>query len=299
MKKKLYNPAMLAMLTLILFVNNCFASYPSPNSAVCLKLNGIILKSPKSERGLYKVELIYDNSMVVDSARVSINKPFEFGLVKNSLYTLRITKEGFVPLFLKVDTKLTPDNNGVYEFRFQTELLDSAVAHTLDPGGLNAPVGVVKYDEVNNRFYPVDAPKETLVEKDLTCLKLNGLILKSPKKTKGLYKVELLQDNNVVDSKTVPVNKPFEFALAKNTWYTVRISKEGFVPLLISIDTELNKDNTTLYEFEFETELFHSSDVNSIDRDSFDLPYGLVRFDESNNRFYPVSDYRAHIPGAF
>ncbi len=28
-------------------------------------------------------------------------------------------------MFLKVDTKLTPENNGVYEFRFQTEFASS------------------------------------------------------------------------------------------------------------------------------------------------------------------------------
>ncbi|MBL7909981.1 MAG: hypothetical protein JNJ41_02855 [Bacteroidia bacterium] len=298
MKKTLNTSAMLMVIGLFLFVNTTFGSTKEPAAGVCLKLNGLILKSPKAERGLYKVVLIHSD-VVVDSSLVSINKPFEFNLVRNSLYTVRITKEGFVPLFLEVDTKLTPEHNGVYEFRFQTELVDSSKAHTLDKASLNMPVGIVKYDEVNNRFYPIEAPKEESVVKSLTCLKLNGLILKSPKEERGLYKVELLQDNTVVDSKLIGVNKTFEFALAKNSWYTVRISKPGFVPLLISVDTELNKENPTLYEFNFETELYHNSSVNSIDRDSFDLPFGLVKFDESNNRFYPVSDYRAHIPGSF
>ncbi len=298
MKKTIKISAMLIVLILILSVTSSFASPKNPNSLVCLKLNGLILKSPKADKGLYKVVLIHEN-VIVDSNLVSINKPFEFNLVRNSLYTVRITKEGFVPLFLKVDTKLTPENNGVYEFRFQTELVDSAKAHTLDKTSLDKPVGVVKYDQVNNRFYPIDAPAEENLVKNLTCLKLNGLILKSPKEERGLYKVELLQDNAVVDSKSVSVNKAFEFALAKNSWYTVRISKPGFVPLLISVDTELKQENPTLYEFNFETELYHNSSVNSIDRDSFDLPFGLIKYDESNNRFYPVADYRAHIPGSF
>jgi len=298
MKKTIQFSTMLAVLVLMLSVTYAVASPKKPNSLVCLKLNGLILKSPKAERGLYKVVLIHAD-VIVDSSLVSINKPFEFNLVRNSLYTVRITKEGFVPLFLKVDTKLTPENNGVYEFRFQTELVDSTKAHTMDKTRLDMPVGIVKYDQVNNRFYPVDSPAEESVVKSLTCLKLNGLILKSPKEEKGQYKVELLQDNTVVDSRSVSANKTFEFALAKNAWYTVRISKPGFVPLLISVDTELNKENPTLYEFSFETELYHNSSVNSIDRDSFDLPFGLVKFDESNNRFYPVSDYRAHIPGSF
>jgi hypothetical protein len=297
MKKTIKNSAMLIVLVLILSVTSSFASPKNPNSLVCLKLNGLILKSPKADKGLYKVVLIHAG-VIVDSTLVSINKPFEFNLVRNSFYTVRITKEGFVPLFLKVDTKLTPENNGVYEFRFQTELLDSAKAHTLDKTSLDKPVGVVKYDQVNNRFYPIDSPAESPI-KNITCLKLNGLILKSPKEEKGMYTVELLYENTVVDSRSVSFNKPFEFALAKNAWYTVRISKPGFVPLLISVDTELNKEEQTIYEFNFETELYHNTSVNSIDRDSFDLPFGLIKYDDSNNRFYPVADYRAHIPGSF
>jgi hypothetical protein len=130
-------------------------------------------------------------------------------------------------------------------------------------------------------------------------LKVNGLILKSPKGGKGLYKVELLRDNDVVDSKDVSIKKPFEFSLEKNVWYTIRITKEGFVPLLISVDTELKKENLTPYEFNFQTELFHNSSVNSIDRDSFDLPIGLIRFDASKDRFYPIDDYRTHVAGSF
>lgn len=136
--------------------------------------------------------------------------------------------------------------------------------------------------------------------KDSTvCLKINGIILKSPVRERGSYTVELFLDNTKIDSSLVSVNKPFEFNLSKNLWYTLRISKNGFVPLLISIDTKLIHNNSTPYEFLFETELYHTTKINEIDRYTYDLPIGIVKFDESKNRFYPAEDYRAHIPGSF
>jgi len=293
MKKKLNNPAIVAVICFMFFINSSFASFKNTDTAVCLKLNGLILKSPKEEPGLYKVELIHNN-IVIDSNKITFNKPFEFSLAKNATYTVRITKQGFIPLSLKVDTKLTAENFNKYEFLFQTELHHNTDINNLDKNILNLPIGVIKYDVINNRFYPMES-----INTSLTCLKLNGVILKSPKKERGVYKVELWQDNIIIDSKTVAYNMPFEFSLTKNSWYTIRITKEGFVPLLISIDTQLKIKNPSIYEFNFQTELYHTSDVNNIDKDSFDLPFALVRFDESRNTFYPADDYRTHIAGSY
>ena len=297
----------------LFFFNNSFASVYNEWSAVCLKINGIILKSAKEERGLYKIELFNDKK-IVDSSFVSVNKPFEFNLVKNLLYTIRVTKDGFIPLLIKIDTEINTENLTLYEFRFQTELRpsDKAKSENLYSDLL---VGVLKFDKVKNRFYPIEtieaaddktgkpienakAPNENS-NMPVTCLKLNGLILKSPLEEKGLYKIELFLDNTIVDSKNISFNKPFEFSLAKNSWYTVRITKEGFVPLLISVDTKLAPENLATYEFNFETELYHKSSVNSIDKATYDLPIGLINYDASNNRFYPTNEYITHIQGAF
>ncbi len=131
-----------------------------------------------------------------------------------------------------------------------------------------------------------------------TCLKLNGLMLKSSKTEKGIYKIELLQYNTIIDSLRTTNNKPFEFSLAKNSWYTLRITKEGFFPLLISVDTELPYQNSELYEFRFQTELLPLNE-NMFDKQSLDLPVGVVTFDKINDRFYPAENYKAYIAGSF
>lgn len=301
MKKTLLNSAMLTVFSLLFFVTSFYALKPKQDSA-CLKINGIILKSPKEERGLYKVELLFSNT-VMDSDTVFVNKPFEFILSRNCWYTLRITKEGFVPLLINVDTKLSPGNSTLYEFNFQTELYHKTDINDINRESINLPIGIVKFDPSNNRFYPIDDNKD----QSIACLKINGLILKSPKGERGLYKVELFYNNSVIDSEMVSANKPFEFTLSKNCWYTIRISKEGFLPLLISVDTELSQDNSSHYEFNFQTELYNNgdielynqSDINYIDKDDLEIPIGLIRFEASNNRFYPINDYRGHITGSF
>lgn len=136
----------------------------------------------------------------------------------------------------------------------------------------------------------------TIIKKDSSiCLKLNGIVLKSPHKAeRGSYKVELLNDNKVIDSCKVTVNKEFKFSLYKNNWYTVRITKEDHVPLLISFDTKMDSENALIYEFLFETEVLDTKTVNA-SNEIMDFPIGLVRFDKANNRFYPVEDYTASI----
>ena len=156
MKTTFKNPAMLALLIFVLFVNNSFASYQNNDSSFCLKLNGLILKSPnKAERGRYKIELL-SNNRIIDSSMVPVNKPFEFFLSKNTWYTVRVTKEGFVPLLISVDTKLNSQNANIYEFQFETELLDAKNINTSNKHVMDFPIGVVRFDSANNRFYPIE-----------------------------------------------------------------------------------------------------------------------------------------------
>ena len=302
----------LALFCTLFFLNFSFANDYNAKSEVCLKINGLILKSAKEERGSYKVKLLREN-IIIDSTSVSVNKPFEFELEKNSAYKLSVTKQGFVPFLILIDTKLPENNSKLYEFLFETELLTALSSNTINTNYNVPDTRILKFDANNDRFYPEESAEEpnenpivenkTVVEStpaSLACLTINGLILKSPKGGgKGSYKVELLLDNDVIATKYVSVKKPFEFTLDKNLWYTIRITKENFIPLLISVDTEFKNASLEPYEFSFETELYHKTSVNATDKDSFDLPIGLIRFDESRNRFYPIDDYRAHVAGSF
>ncbi len=155
MKKSNLNFTMLAVFAIMLFVSSSFASIIKKDSSICLKLNGIVLKAPhKAERGSYKVELLYENK-VIDSCKVTVNKEFKFELYKNNWYTVRITKEGHVPLLISFDTKLDSENALIYEFLFETEVLDSKAVNASNEI-MDFPIGLVRFDKANNRFYPVE-----------------------------------------------------------------------------------------------------------------------------------------------
>ena len=143
MKKSQSKTAILAILYVLLFLNSSFATVRNANYSVCLKLNGLILKSPKEERGLYKVKLLQEN-LIIDSASVSVNKPFEFKLEKNSSYKLSVTKSGFVPFLINIDTKLPENNLKLYEFLFETELLAAEASNSLNNNSVVPDVRMAK-----------------------------------------------------------------------------------------------------------------------------------------------------------
>ncbi|MBA3682992.1 MAG: hypothetical protein H0W73_17780 [Bacteroidetes bacterium] len=155
MKKSNLNFAILATFAFMLFISSSFASINKKDSTLCLRLNGIILKTPKiAERGSYKIELLHENK-VIDSCKVTVNKEFKFSLYKNNWYTVRVTKEGRVPLLISFDTKMDEENALIYDFLFETEVLDSKKVNASNEI-MDFPIGLVKFDKKNNRFYPVE-----------------------------------------------------------------------------------------------------------------------------------------------
>ncbi len=115
---------------------------------------------------------------------------------------------------------------------------------------------------------------------------VNGLIIQKNKKIDQRCKLELFYENSMIDSSNARVNKPFEFKLKKNVWYTIRVTKEGYVPLLISFNTEVNKGDTVIDNlFAFETELIDLNQAKYMDKDLLDFPVGLVSLNKTTGNF--------------
>src|ERR1700748_59314 len=86
-------------------------------------------------------------------------------------------------------------------------------------------------------------------------IEIDGKVLISKNEDSRLYKIELLRHNTVIDSGVVVDSESFLLKVEKNSWYTIRISKEGYYPLVVSIDTKLPEFNSSTYKFHFDTEL--------------------------------------------
>jgi hypothetical protein len=128
------------------------------------------------------------------------------------------------------------------------------------------------------------------------CMEISGKILKQAKNS-GKAKIVLYHNNEPVDSLSLSGSKRFHFTLLKNEMYAIKIYKDGFLPRLISICTEmpLNKHGNHFYKFHFDTELIEASEYDSLNHDALDFPIALVSFNKKKKCFYYSEDYTIHI----
>lgn len=142
----------------------------------------------------------------------------------------------------------------------------------------------------NSSFAQVYPIKENITKPSI-CLELKGKI---PHKKDVPYKVELIYYNTVIDSLMVNDRKGFTFELTKNAYYTIKISREGYLPKLVSIDTHLpeSRYNKGHYEFEFTTDLFKEGTTYS---DAFEFPITIVYYNNKNREFYYNEKYTSNI----
>jgi hypothetical protein len=142
-------------------------------------------------------------------------------------------------------------------------------------------------------FAPV-AIAQDLNNDSLFCLEVRGRIVLNSKSS-GSYKVKLFWNNLAIDSHTVKGNKPFVFHLKRDEMYGIVISKKGYYPRLISIDTRISEADKNLYLFDFETTLLKKSKSKNLDKDALDYPIAIVAYDDRMIGFYYNEEYTSEI----
>jgi hypothetical protein len=121
---------------------------------------------------------------------------------------------------------------------------------------------------------------------DTTDFIVNGIILKTNKKEDSKCKLELFNENTLVEFSEIKMNKPFECKLKKNVWYTIRVTKEGYAPLMISFNTALENGAEVLDNlFEFETALIENETARFMDKDQIEFPVGHVAYNKATQKF--------------
>lgn len=115
------------------------------------------------------------------------------------------------------------------------------------------------------------------------------------KKDKG-YKVELICFNTLIETETKKSNKGFRLVLKKNAIYTIKISKEGFITKIISINTAIDKnEGAPLTRFFFETDLIKENMKTQLDEESLEFPIALISYDTLNGAFTLNEKYTENI----
>ncbi len=99
----------------------------------------------------------------------------------------------------------------------------------------------------------------TSVNDSLPNLEIKGKIAKKTK-AKGTYKVELLYNDIVIDTKEVNDKNAFSFNIPSYRNYTIKILKAGYNPKVIAINKDLYKSvySGQFYKCEFTTRMEES-----------------------------------------
>lgn len=114
---------------------------------------------------------------------------------------------------------------------------------------------------------------------------VNGIIVKTNKKLDSKCKVELFYENQLIEETIIKMDKPFEYKLKKDVWYTIRVTKEGFLPLLISFNTAAGNEQILDNTFHFETELIEMAEAKFLNPDLIDFPVGIVALNKETKKF--------------
>ena len=129
-------------------------------------------------------------------------------------------------------------------------------------------------------------------------LQLNGKILKTNKKASLTYTVTLIRENTPIETKTILEGKSFKFALKESAWYAVEIKREGHLPKLISIHTELPhhrfKHIKYTLSFEVDDPVSHAEAAH-LDPETVHFPVAIISFCKEKEVFNCNEDYHCNI----
>jgi hypothetical protein len=132
----------------------------------------------------------------------------------------------------------------------------------------------------------------------LSVLQIEGKISNLDENFEEECVVELIWMNDVVETRVLKEGKKkFKFVLNKNSSYSIRISKKGYISKLISVDTQIPADNESfgLFKFTFETSLMKEALADKLNKDMMDFPIAIIRFDFELDGFSYDKKYTAHI----
>jgi len=134
-------------------------------------------------------------------------------------------------------------------------------------------------------FFNVTTNASVKTPDTASCLQLSGKILKLKRYSSNTYTINLVRDNEIIETKVIKGNNEFKLNLQKNGWYTVKISKQGYVCRVISVDTKLASENNGHYKFAFDTELIEEEDALRLNKSALKMPIAHISFDAKKRWF--------------
>ena len=124
-----------------------------PDTAICLMIEGVFENAFYKDNRDCNVEIISEGKREGTVILNRFKRKLRYFFAINRYYTLRITKEGFVPLSIDVDTRYLERADAIYHFKFTTRLITEKRARTLNQEALFLPLAVIRYFPEKKNFY--------------------------------------------------------------------------------------------------------------------------------------------------
>ena len=145
------------------------------DTSECLEITGSFDGSVKDFEGTYVAKLYLDNKLVT-SQTLKVKKKFIFILNKNSIYAIRVEKEGYIPKTVSINTKI-PDKVEVgdpYRFHLSTNLLSNDLVVHFDDDDIDFPVALVSYKKGCDCFEFNEEYTKSLINRMVNDLMFGG-----------------------------------------------------------------------------------------------------------------------------
>lgn len=124
---------------------------------------------------------IYQNNTIYNTIYTSRRGKCTFKLPLDRVYTVELSKPGFVSKKFEVSTKIPPNKKDAFTFDFDMDIF--AFVEGLDTKVLEKPIALVYYNITNNQF-EYDAAYTNRINSDLKLMYRNYYILEKAKKKK-------------------------------------------------------------------------------------------------------------------
>ena len=139
---------------------------------------------------------------------------------------------------------------------------------------------------------------QNIYNDSLICLEVNGIALSNKIPLDGVN-VKLYMENEEMELIEITSvehhDHSFTLKLQKDSYYTIEISKPGYLTRLVSISTKLPKDVKIKPIFIFEFEVDMPKEQTVADDYYLDFPIALIDFDAKKGVFVSHGKYTAHI----
>ena len=152
MKKQTVTFFIILLFSLLFLAIKGYSQTNIHDSLICLEIKGKITNLGSKSDDAYKVELIYYNTVAI-AEQLNVNKSFKYELKKDAIYSIRISKPGYITKLISIYTRIPEKHDELYRLDFETELIEERKSKKLNSEALDFPITIIYYDEKANWFY--------------------------------------------------------------------------------------------------------------------------------------------------